>query len=233
MHDGSLVCSWFFDSENAADCKIYPSTNFLLGEFRRLKRGTGCREHWMGFEPDRTGLPGPHPDSELPARPISSTAAPLATDRSSAASAISKSRGFKVVFYPFLLGTGRLSLARANHFRRTFSAPRRPPSPPLWARRRSARVHSGLDQSDGRLSGNPYDWTYRRMILHYANLCCVAGGVNLFVIGSELAGSRPCAGRLGPGRHDGRNGKGDLGLSVRRGSQDPGERRPDDIRQPG
>ena len=33
-----------------------------------------------------------------------------------------------------------------------------------------------------------YDWTYRRMILHYANLCCVAGGVNLFVIGSELRG---------------------------------------------
>ena len=26
------------------------------------------------------------------------------------------------------------------------------------------------------------------MILHYANLCCVAGGVNLFVIGSELRG---------------------------------------------
>ena len=37
-------------------------------------------------------------------------------------------------------------------------------------------------------SGNPYDWTYRRMILHYANLCTVAGGVNLFVIGSELRG---------------------------------------------
>ena len=33
-----------------------------------------------------------------------------------------------------------------------------------------------------------FDWTFRRMILHYANLCVVAGGVNLFVIGSELRG---------------------------------------------
>jgi hypothetical protein len=37
-------------------------------------------------------------------------------------------------------------------------------------------------------SGDLFDWTYRRMILHYANLCAVAGGVNLFVIGSELRG---------------------------------------------
>jgi hypothetical protein len=37
-------------------------------------------------------------------------------------------------------------------------------------------------------SGSAADWTYRRMILHYANLCVVAGGVNLFVIGSELRG---------------------------------------------
>ena len=37
-------------------------------------------------------------------------------------------------------------------------------------------------------SGGPFDWTYRRMILHYANLCVIAGGVDLFVIGSELRG---------------------------------------------
>ena len=37
-------------------------------------------------------------------------------------------------------------------------------------------------------SGGQFDWTYRRMILHYANLCVIAGGVDLFVIGSELRG---------------------------------------------
>jgi hypothetical protein len=37
-------------------------------------------------------------------------------------------------------------------------------------------------------SGSPTDYTYRRMILHYANLCCVAGGVDLFLLGSEFRG---------------------------------------------
>ena len=37
-------------------------------------------------------------------------------------------------------------------------------------------------------SGFLLDWTYRRMILHYANLVTIAGGVDLFVIGSELRG---------------------------------------------
>jgi hypothetical protein len=37
-------------------------------------------------------------------------------------------------------------------------------------------------------SGSLSDWTYRRMILHYANLCVVAGGVDLFLLGSEFIG---------------------------------------------
>ena len=37
-------------------------------------------------------------------------------------------------------------------------------------------------------SGSPTDFTYRRMVLHYANLCIVAGGVDLFLIGSEFRG---------------------------------------------
>ena len=37
-------------------------------------------------------------------------------------------------------------------------------------------------------SGSPTDYTYRRMILHYAWLCTIAGGVDLFLLGSELRG---------------------------------------------
>jgi Gene Transfer Agent (GTA)-like protein len=37
-------------------------------------------------------------------------------------------------------------------------------------------------------TGDPNDWGYRRMILHYAHLCAVAGGVDAFLIGSELRG---------------------------------------------
>jgi hypothetical protein len=34
----------------------------------------------------------------------------------------------------------------------------------------------------------PTDWGYRHMILHYAKLCAAAGGVEAFLIGSELRG---------------------------------------------
>ncbi len=34
----------------------------------------------------------------------------------------------------------------------------------------------------------PDEWSYRRMILHYAHLCKAAGGVEAFLIGSELRG---------------------------------------------
>jgi len=34
----------------------------------------------------------------------------------------------------------------------------------------------------------PAEWSFRRMILHYAHLCAAAGGVDAFLIGSELRG---------------------------------------------
>jgi hypothetical protein len=34
--------------------------------------------------------------------------------------------------------------------------------------------------------GGPAEWTLRRMILHYAHLCVAAGGVETFLIGSEM-----------------------------------------------
>ena len=36
----------------------------------------------------------------------------------------------------------------------------------------------------------PNEWSFRRMILHYAHLCVAAGGVEAFLIGSELRGSQ-------------------------------------------
>jgi hypothetical protein len=34
----------------------------------------------------------------------------------------------------------------------------------------------------------PANWGYRRMVLHYARLCALAGGVDAFLVGSELRG---------------------------------------------
>ena len=35
----------------------------------------------------------------------------------------------------------------------------------------------------------PAEWSMRRMILHYANLCDIAGGVDAFIIGTEMVGT--------------------------------------------
>lgn len=37
-------------------------------------------------------------------------------------------------------------------------------------------------------TGSPTEWGYRRMVLHYAYLCAAAGGVDAFLLGSELRG---------------------------------------------
>jgi len=37
-------------------------------------------------------------------------------------------------------------------------------------------------------TGSPIDWGLRRMVLHYAHLCAAAGGVDAFLIGSEMRG---------------------------------------------
>ncbi len=43
--------------------------------------------------------------------------------------------------------------------------------------------------SGGKVSyTGPNEWSYRRFILHYAHLCALAGGVDAFLIGSEMRG---------------------------------------------
>lgn len=43
----------------------------------------------------------------------------------------------------------------------------------------------------------PAEWSYRRFVLHYAHLCAAAGGVEAFLIGSELRGLTQIRGAAG------------------------------------
>ena len=45
------------------------------------------------------------------------------------------------------------------------------------------RVEGGRIRYDG-----PAEWSYRRFVLHYAHLCALAGGIDAFLIGSEMIG---------------------------------------------
>ena len=120
-----------------------------------------------------------------------------------------RARGKKIVFYPFIL----MDVANGNTLpdpyggsnqsvypwrgRITSSiAPGRPGTPDKTA---IAALQLGsfvgaAQLGDFTASGTtvnytgPAEWTFRRMMLHYAKLCALAGGVDAFLIGSELRG---------------------------------------------
>jgi hypothetical protein len=187
----SLVIAWFFNSEDASSCNIYPSTNFILGEIEQWSGGAFAPMNWKVSGLTEQDFPGLIP---LPSLPGSTNFVYGGTPSDpSVVRCIRdlKSRGFKVVFYPFLLGTsagfpwrGRITspgdlTQTATNDVATFMG--------------NAGV-GDFQRDTTNLTvaytgaAGLFDWTYRRMILHYANLCTVAGGVNLFVIGSELRG---------------------------------------------
>ena len=119
------------------------------------------------------------------------------------------SRGLEVTFYPFLVMDipngnvlpdpygGTQQQAYPWRGRMTASAaPGQPATPD-----KTTAVVTELNAFNGNctpaqfsISGTEVtftgstQWSYRRMILHYAKLCAAAGGVEAFLIGSELRG---------------------------------------------
>ena len=188
----SVVVAWFFNSTDASTCNVYPSTGFILGEFQQNAGAGFAPVHWMVSSLTEQSFPGLIPIPEIPnalgepgfvygGTPSDPSIVRCIRDL--------KTRGFKVVFYPFLLGTGPgfpwrgritspndLSQGATNDVA-TF----------MGVAATSDFLRESVSLTVAYL-GSPLDYTYRRMILHYANLCIVAGGVNLFAIGSELRG---------------------------------------------
>ena len=180
----SLVCAWFCDGLTAGACNVYPSTTYIGGSFQQ---SGGGGDVWRCSSLTQTS-------SGLIALPTSGVGSFVYGGTPSDQSIVRclrdlRSRGFRVVFYPFLLMTAAGLPWRGEI---TYS--------PDVSSAASAAVDAFLGPAavsqftrdftnlTVAYSGSATDWTYRRMILHYANLCVVAGGVNLFVIGSELRG---------------------------------------------
>ncbi|NWH09202.1 MAG: glycoside hydrolase/phage tail family protein [Alphaproteobacteria bacterium] len=119
-----------------------------------------------------------------------------------------KARGYSVVFCPFILmdipeGNARPSPYAEGSFQPAFPwrgritidpAPGVAGTPDATAQataqveaffgtaaRTAFAVGSGTVQYAG-----AEEWSYRRFVLHYAHLCAVAGGVDAFLLGSEL-----------------------------------------------
>ncbi|HUD53507.1 baseplate multidomain protein megatron [Parvibaculum sp.] len=121
-----------------------------------------------------------------------------------------KARGLRTVFYPFVMMDVPAGNTLADPWTGAASQPAYPwrgritssPAPgeagsPDKTSAAAAQVASFFGTAavgDFSIAGGavayagPAEWSYRRMILHYAHLCKAAGGVDAFLIGSELRG---------------------------------------------
>jgi GTA TIM-barrel-like domain/Putative phage tail protein len=168
----SLVVSWFGSDLNCGTCQLRP------GVENTGKITTGAE--WMVSGQARTSA---YQVSQVGGQPAyGGTPSDASVIR---AIQDLKSRGLKVMFYPFILmdiptypwrgritGTGDRTAAAATQIA-NFVGTATP-----------AQFTIATDTVN--FAGS--EWSYRRMILHYAKLCALAGGVDGFLIGSELRG---------------------------------------------
>ena len=119
-------------------------------------------------------------------------------------------RGKKTVFYPFLM----MDIAPGNALPDPYGGSAGQPAYP-WRGRITCDPAPGVSGSPDKSAAalaqiqsffgtcapsdftpagdtvtyhGPAEWSYRRMVLHYAHLCALAGGVDAFLLGSELKG---------------------------------------------
>ncbi|HXT06219.1 MAG TPA: glycoside hydrolase TIM-barrel-like domain-containing protein [Roseiarcus sp.] len=180
----SLVCAWFCDGLTAGACNVYPTTTYIGGAFQQASGGadvwrcSSLTQTSPGLIPMATASDGTFVYAGTP-----SDASIVRCLRDL------KTRGFKVVFYPFLLMTAaglpwRGEISYAPDLSSAATAAVEAFLGPATA----AEFTRDAVNLTVAYAGSATDWSYRRMILHYAHLCVVAGGVDLFVLGSELRG---------------------------------------------
>jgi hypothetical protein len=193
----SLVVSWFGNDLRCANCEIKPKVEQKAFEAVQMPwTVSGATRLSADLVPQIDGRPiyGGTPTDQSVIEAIQSI----------------KASGKEVMFYPFILMDQLQGNSLPNPWSPLSSQPQLP-----WRGRITLSKAAGLDgSSDMTLdakhevelflggasltdfvrhsatvsySGEP-EWRYRRFILHYANLCAVAGGVDAFCIGSEMRG---------------------------------------------
>jgi hypothetical protein len=193
----ALVVAWFGDDLRAGECRIRPAVT--------TSNGSGFSKPWF--------VSGVSRPSAMVVSTHDGGAAYGGTpsDRSVMdAIAEIKSRGLKVTLYPFVM----MDVPDDNDLPDPYGNPSQPAYP--WRGRitcepaplvsgtadRTAEAREQVEDFCGaalasqfhatadtiHFSGTSGDWGYRRFILHYARLAQAAGGVDAFLIGSELRG---------------------------------------------
>ena len=192
----SLVVSWFGDDLRAGHCSVRPKveSKTVEGDGMVWRAGGITRAEAQKIA-RHEGRPvyGGTPADESVVQAIRAAAA----------------RGLKPVFYPFIL----MEQQEGNSLPNPWGGEGQPVMP--WRGRiTTAKAPGQAGSTDGTVAagaevaaffGNaqagdftvsggevryhgPDEWGYRRFILHYAHLCALAGGVDAFLIGSEMRG---------------------------------------------
>ena len=193
----SLVVSWFGDDLRVGECSVRPKVEDKSRDGRE-----------MAWRSGGIGRADADEVARVNDRPIYG-GTPADASVIEALRAIA-ARGQKAVFYPFILME---QLAANNRPDPWSDAPHQPVMP--WrgrittaiaagragstagtaaAEAEVARFFGAAEAADFIRSGEtisytgPQEWSYRRFILHYAHLCAAAGGIDSFLIGSEMVG---------------------------------------------
>ncbi|WP_269932241.1 baseplate multidomain protein megatron [Aminobacter sp. HY435] len=193
----ALVVAWFGTDLRAGDCRLKPGvTSASTGGLSSPWQVSGVARSSAMVVSTHDG--GPAYGGTASDRSVKEAIAEI------------KARGLKVTLYPFVM----MDIAEENGLPDPYGQPTQPgypwrgritcaPAPSLagtadrtTAARSQVAAFCGTalrTQFAGTgdtviFSGGPADWGYRRFILHYAHLANAAGGVDAFMLGSELRG---------------------------------------------
>lgn len=178
----AIVVSWFGDDLRAGHCRIRPGVDHASKETNGAS--------WAVAGLDRGGA---YVVSQVDGR--AAFGGTPSDDSVRNLIAELKERGLKVTLYPFVM----MDVPADNDLPNPYTGTAPQPAYP-WRGEIACHPAPGVDGSpDGTsVAGEQVDaffadggdtgWNFRRLILHYAELAADAGGVDAFVIGSELKG---------------------------------------------
>jgi len=198
----SLVVAWFGDDLRAGNCKVRPGVEVDTKTTTPSAWVVNCVSRANAFLVSR--------DAED--RPVyGGTPADFAVVQ---AIQEMKARGLRVTFYPFLLLDVPPGNTKPNPYSANATTSGQPTFP--WRGRitcspaagfagsvdktataatqvaalfgTATRANFSMSGTNVSWTGLVGEWSLRRMILHYAHLCKAAGGVDTFLIGSEMPG---------------------------------------------
>jgi hypothetical protein len=198
----SLVVAWFGDDLRAGNCRIRPgveaATKTTSPKVWTVNGVTRAQAVLLGSDDAGRPVYGGTPADFAVVQAIQEL----------------KARGLRVTFYPFVLMNVPPGNTLPNPYSNNAATLGQPVFP--WRGRITCSPAAGFAGSVDKTAaaaaqvsaffgaatptqfavsgetvtwtGPADDWGLRRMILHYAHLCAVAGGVDAFLIGSEMRG---------------------------------------------